>query len=44
MVGALKVLVKENFGNLTPHPLQVLLTYSHPPMHDRLAAIDKLPG
>jgi STE24 endopeptidase len=44
MVGALKVLVKENFGNLTPHPLQVLLTYSHPPMHDRLAAIEALKG
>lgn len=44
MVGALKVLVKENFGNLTPHPLQVLLTYSHPPMHDRLAAIEAIKG
>ena len=44
MVGALKVLVKENFSNLTPHPLQVLLTYSHPPMHDRLAAIEALKG
>ena len=44
MLEALKVLVTENFANLTPHPLQVLLTYSHPPMHDRLAAIDKLPG
>jgi len=44
MVGALKVLVKENFANLTPHPLQVLLTYSHPPMHDRLAAIEAFKG
>ncbi len=42
MMGALKVLVKENFANLTPHPLEVLLTYSHPPMHDRLAAIEAL--
>ncbi len=42
MLSALKVLVKENYGNLTPHPLQVLLTYSHPPMHQRLSAIEKL--
>ena len=44
MIDALKVLVNENFGNLTPHPLQVLLTYSHPPISVRLAAIEKLPG
>jgi STE24 endopeptidase len=42
MLSALKVLVTENYGNLTPHPVQVLLTYSHPPMHQRLAAIEKL--
>jgi STE24 endopeptidase len=44
MLEALKVLVTENFSNLTPHPLQVLLTYSHPPMHDRLAAIEAFKG
>lgn len=44
MLEALKILVVENFSNLTPHPLEVYLTYSHPPMHDRLAAIEKLPG
>lgn len=44
MLDALKVLATENFANLTPHPLQVWFTYSHPPMSDRLAAIDKLPG
>lgn len=44
MLQALKVLVTENFTNLNPHPLQVLLTYSHPPMSVRLAAIEKLPG
>jgi STE24 endopeptidase len=43
MLEALKVLVNENFSNLTPHPLQVWLTYSHPPMSVRLAAIEKLP-
>ncbi len=36
---ALKVLSKENFSNLTPHPLFVKLTYSHPPTSDRLKAI-----
>jgi STE24 endopeptidase len=41
MLSALKTLTTENYGNLTPHPLQVLLTYSHPPMSDRLAAIEK---
>lgn len=44
MMDALKVLVNENFSNLTPHPWQVLLTYSHPPMSVRLAAIERLPG
>ena len=44
MLQALKILVTENYANLTPHPLQVLLTYSHPPMSVRLAAIEKLPG
>jgi len=40
MMRALKVLSKENFSNLTPHPLYVKLTYSHPPVADRLKAID----
>ena len=44
MISALKVLVNENFANLTPHPLQVMLTYSHPTMSLRLEAIEKLKG
>ncbi|MCH4886611.1 M48 family metallopeptidase [Acidaminobacter sp. JC074] len=36
MVSALKVLSRENFSNLTPHPLVVKLTYSHPPTSDRI--------
>lgn len=40
MTNALKVLAKENFSNLTPHPLVVAMTYSHPPISDRIAAID----
>ncbi len=38
---ALKVLTKENFSNLTPHPLYVKLTYSHPPVADRINMIRK---
>ncbi len=39
---ALKVLARENFSNLTPHPLFVKLTYSHPPIVDRIEAIRKV--
>ncbi len=39
MVSALKVLARENFSNLTPHPLFVVLHYSHPPMDKRIAAL-----
>ncbi len=41
MESALKVLAKENFSNLTPHPLYVKLTYSHPPIAERIMAIRK---
>jgi len=36
---ALKVSVKENFTNLTPHPLYVKLKYSHPTVSSRIEAI-----
>ena len=39
LVGALKKLSRENLANLTPHPLHVFLTYSHPPVLARIAAI-----
>lgn len=39
MVSALKVLSKENLVNLNPHPLAVLLYYSHPPMNERIEAL-----
>ncbi len=42
IINALKVLAKENFANLTPHPLYVKLTYSHPPIVDRIRAIRKV--
>ena len=39
-VTALKVLAKENFAHLAPAKLQVVLEYSHPPMSQRIAAIE----
>ena len=42
MEEALKVLSRENFANLTPHPLYVKLTYSHPPIVSRIKAIRKI--
>lgn len=38
MVSALKALARENLVNLNPHPLAVLLYYSHPPISERIAA------
>ena len=37
---ALKKLSVSNLGNLTPHRLAVVLGYSHPPVLERLAALD----
>lgn len=42
MESSLKVLAKENFANLTPHPTYVKLVYSHPPVADRIKAIRKV--
>lgn len=42
MKSALKALGKENFSNLTPHPLYVKFYYSHPPLPDRINNIDSL--
>jgi STE24 endopeptidase len=42
MTSALKVLSREVLSNLTPHPLSVILYYSHPPMKERIAAIEAL--
>lgn len=39
LVSALKILSRENFSNLTPHPLVVKLTYSHPPVSLRIKAL-----
>ncbi|WP_319542574.1 M48 family metallopeptidase [uncultured Pseudodesulfovibrio sp.] len=40
MISALKKLSASNLSNLTPHPLTVWLGYSHPPVLDRVRALD----
>ncbi len=42
MISALRLLSKENFSNLTPHPLFVKIRYSHPPVYQRIRAINKI--
>ncbi len=39
MITALKKLNVENLSNLTPHPIKVFLSYSHPPILKRIKAI-----
>ncbi len=36
---ALKKLSVDNLSNLNPHPLKVMLSYSHPPVLDRIRAL-----
>ena len=40
LITALKKLARENFANLSPSKLNVLLEYSHPPLADRISAIE----
>lgn len=42
MVSALKKLARENFAHLSPSKINVVLEYSHPPLGERIAAIQKL--
>jgi STE24 endopeptidase len=37
----LKRLSKDSLSNLTPHPLYVFLSYSHPPVLERVRALDR---
>jgi STE24 endopeptidase len=41
MVDALKKLSASNLSNLTPHPFYVFLNYSHPPLLQRIQAIQR---
>lgn len=41
LIASLKKLAKENFSNLSPDPLIVKLAYSHPPLSQRIAAIER---
>jgi STE24 endopeptidase len=41
MISALKKLSVHNLSNLTPHPFYVFLNYSHPPVLQRITAIEK---
>ena len=42
MITGLKKLSVENLSNVMPHPLKVLLSYSHPPVLDRIRALRTL--
>jgi STE24 endopeptidase len=41
MITALKKLAKDNFAHLAPSRINVLLEYSHPPLSERIAAVEK---
>jgi STE24 endopeptidase len=43
LVSALKKLSADNLSNLSPHPLHVALSYSHPPIQQRLRSIEDIP-
>jgi len=40
-ISALKKLYRESFGNLTPHPFVVMMEHSHPPLSQRISALEK---
>lgn len=42
LVSALKKLSADNLSNLTPHPMDVFLYYSHPPVLRRIGALQRL--
>ena len=44
LITALKKLSADNLSNLTPHPFYVFLNYSHPPLAQRVAAMEKIKG
>jgi STE24 endopeptidase len=44
LVSALKKLAADSLSNLSPHPLHVALSYSHPPIQQRIRAIEAIPA
>ena len=42
LISALKKLSAENLSNLTPHPFYVFINYSHPPLLQRIQAIQEI--
>ncbi|WP_320044850.1 M48 family metallopeptidase [uncultured Desulfobacter sp.] len=44
LISALKKLSADNLANLTPHPFYVFLNYSHPPLAQRVEAMENLEG
>ena len=41
MISALKKLAKDNFAHLAPSKISVALEYSHPPVSERIAAVER---
>lgn len=41
MITSLKKLARENFAHLAPSKINVVLEYSHPPLSERVAAVEK---
>jgi len=44
LASALRQLAKDNLSNIHPHPLYVLLNYSHPPLVERLERLSEYPA
>jgi len=44
LIAALKKLSVDNLSNLTPHPFKVFLSYSHPPVLDRIRRLALSPS
>ena len=42
LISMLKGLAANNLSHLTPHPFKVFLSYSHPPVLERVKAIEEL--
>ncbi|MEO5353218.1 MAG: M48 family metallopeptidase [Magnetococcus sp. XQGC-1] len=40
LISAMKSLAKENLANLMPHPLYVMLHHTHPPLRERVTAME----